>query len=178
MIWRVKTGERLSLASGVEVVEPRIEQQPGSGGNDEDEESPPAAPRQGVAVPPVATCFGPVAFSSDERLAAALSSPDTVALIDATSLRKVFSLSGHEAAVTWLAFSPDGSYLATASLDWTIKLWNTKTGALETTLKGHRQAVRAIRFSAKGKYLITIGDDTTKVWDLSYTASPLDKGAR
>ena len=39
-----------------------------------------------------------------------------------------YSMKGHKANVTWLAFHPNYTQLATASEDGSIKIWQFETG--------------------------------------------------
>jgi WD40 repeat protein len=43
-------------------------------------------------------------------------------------------LLGHEALITWVAFSPDGAFLASSSQDGTVRIWDPATGAQLRTL--------------------------------------------
>jgi WD40 repeat protein len=43
-------------------------------------------------------------------------------------------LLGHEALITWVAFSPDGAFLASSSQDGTVRIWDPRTGEALRTL--------------------------------------------
>ena len=77
------------------------------------------------------------------------------------------TLSGHEAAVTWIAFSPDGSKLLTCSMDSTAKLWDRATMKLEHTLSGHKGVLFTGSFSPDGRRVVTGSfDRTVRVWNV------------
>ncbi|MBI4615485.1 MAG: protein kinase [Planctomycetes bacterium] len=75
-------------------------------------------------------------------------------------------LSGHEAAISVVAWSPDGKRLASGSYDNTIRLRDGETGRAIATLEGHRDDVNSIAFSPDGKRLASGSDDNTvRLWD-------------
>ena len=79
---------------------------------------------------------------------------------------EAWTLRGHTAPVTAVAFSPDGTTLASASADSTIKIWNKKTGQLLRTLTGHVHGVCCIAYSPDGGLLASGGDDAyVRLWD-------------
>jgi WD40 repeat protein len=43
-------------------------------------------------------------------------------------------LLGHEALITWVAFSPNGAWLASSSQDGTVRIWDPRTGLALRTL--------------------------------------------
>jgi WD40 repeat protein len=100
--------------------------------------------------------------------------PTDVILMDAMTGREIFTLRGHTAFVSDLAFSPDGKRIATCGDEKAIKLWDAETGEEVFTLHGHVSGVRALRFSPDGLRLVSGGIDwTARVWD----ATPLSAEA-
>jgi WD40 repeat protein/serine/threonine protein kinase/DNA-binding XRE family transcriptional regulator len=82
--------------------------------------------------------------------------------------RLEFSLAGHSADVTGIAFSPDGRWLATSSADGAARLWDVQSHEEIAVLAGHEGAVNDLAFSPDGKVLATVGDDMTlRLWDLA-----------
>ena len=78
-----------------------------------------------------------------------------------------FTLQGHRAVITHLAFHPQYSVLASCSEDASIKLWDFEAGQFEKTLKGHTGTINYIAFDLQGKFLASCSSDLTiKLWDL------------
>ncbi|XP_040572716.1 lissencephaly-1 homolog [Lepeophtheirus salmonis] len=77
-----------------------------------------------------------------------------------------FSLSGHRAPVTRVAYHPIFSLVISSSEDATIKVWDFETGDYERTLKGHTDCVQDIGFDSPGKLLVSCSADMSiKIWD-------------
>lgn len=74
-------------------------------------------------------------------------------------------LSGHEAAVTDLAFSPDGKLLLTASVDRTLRLWDLTSDGEPLVLGGHTAAIAKVAFDPCGTRAFSAGEDgTIRIW--------------
>src|SRR5579864_6994353 len=85
-----------------------------------------------------------------------------------TAGQECTTLTGHDKAVRWLAYSPDGKTLASASMDHTIKLWDAASGKELKTLKGHKQSVRCVAYSPDGNTIASGGyDHAIKLWDVT-----------
>ena len=66
-----------------------------------------------------------------------------------------FSLQGHRAPITAIAFHPTFSAIVTCSEDTFIKVWDAESGEFERTLKGHTKTVQSIAIDPKGGNLGT-----------------------
>jgi platelet-activating factor acetylhydrolase IB subunit alpha len=61
-----------------------------------------------------------------------------------------YTLQGHRARVTKIAFHPSYNVVASAGEDAQIKIWDYELGELERSLKGHVGMVNGIEFSPNG----------------------------
>ncbi|WP_405652691.1 WD40 repeat domain-containing protein [Streptomyces sp. RK9] len=74
-------------------------------------------------------------------------------------------LTGHDDAVSEVAFAPDGT-LASVSRDRRIILWDPRRRTREAVLTGHHTWLRAVAFSPDGRAFATGGDDgRVLLWD-------------
>lgn len=80
----------------------------------------------------------------------------------------LFTMQGHTAAVTSIAFSTNGGLLASGSVDNTLRLWRFNEGLLLRTMRGHPFPVLAVDFSPNGTTLATGSTDgLVRIWELS-----------
>jgi WD40 repeat protein len=88
------------------------------------------------------------------------------------------TLTGHDGAISTMAYSPDGKRLATAGADKAVIVWDADTGKELLTLRGHTCELCGVSFSPDGKHLVSAGVKRpvsirdrglgeVKVWDLA-----------
>jgi WD40 repeat protein len=70
-------------------------------------------------------------------------------------------VSGHNGAVTAIAFSPQGERFASGSSDGTIKIWNAESRKLLVLLKGSAATIFSVAFGADGHTLVSSTTDGT-----------------
>lgn len=91
-----------------------------------------------------------------------------------------YTLRGHTAEVTSVAWSPNGATLASASVDTTVRLWNSSTHQTTQTYHGHNKQVLSVIWNNTGDQLASGGlDNTVQVWNTTaqMTHGPFDLGA-
>ncbi|MCT7977948.1 WD40 repeat domain-containing protein, partial [Laspinema olomoucense] len=81
---------------------------------------------------------------------------------------EIHTLTGHQDAVTSIAFSLDDKTIASGSGDKTIKLWNVETGEEIHTLTGHQDAVTSIAFSPDSKTLAFSSGNTIYIRNIDF----------
>jgi WD40 repeat protein/tRNA A-37 threonylcarbamoyl transferase component Bud32 len=109
-----------------------------------------------------------LAYSADGRwLAVAAADEKTVQLLDARTHETIAEFSGHEGAVSSVAFSPDSCCLASCSHDRTVRLWPIDGGECRV-LRGHPDVVYAVAFHPDGTRLATAArDGAIWLWDVA-----------
>ncbi len=119
---------------------------------------------------------GPLAYSDDGRqLVAGGAAPQEATVWNLATGRLAFSLRGHAAAITALAFAPDGRRIVSAGQDRAIKLWDGDTGREVLTLQVPMGAATSIAFSPDGTRLYAASaNGTVRVWDATPLPQPAD----
>jgi WD40 repeat protein/serine/threonine protein kinase len=85
----------------------------------------------------------------------------------------LFSLLGHSAIVSDVAYSPDGTLIVTGSHNGSAKVWDARTGERLRDLKGHSRGMMSVAFSPDGKHILTRGtDEASRISDAA-TGEPL-----
>ncbi|TFG82810.1 MAG: WD40 repeat domain-containing protein [Spirochaetales bacterium] len=121
-----------------------------------------------IAVLPIQSNVGDVAFSPDGQILATGSDDNLARLWNANDFRLMRTLEGHSHFVNGVAFSPDGSLLATGSHDGTVGIWEVATGRRLATLSGHGQPVLRIAFDPSGTLLASASwDGTVRLWGVA-----------
>jgi WD40 repeat protein len=86
---------------------------------------------------------------------------------------QVAVLTGHENALTDIAFSRNGREIVTASEDRTVRVWNVATSLNTSVLRGHTQRVTFASFSGlrRGPTVISASlDGTARTWLHRFTS--------
>ena len=107
-----------------------------------------------------------------ERFIAAGTEDGTIAYFEAQSSQRIYSLTGHTAAVRSLSYSEDGRYLFSGSTDRTVRIFDLTLGRTLHTLSGHTDAVVLVHSMrtplVTGEQLITAdAGGTVHIWDIS-----------
>jgi WD40 repeat protein/predicted Ser/Thr protein kinase len=82
---------------------------------------------------------------------------------DASSGKKLKTLSGHDDTIWSMSYSPDGTRIVSGGNDKTVRVWNAVTGAGIMTLHGHgdwpeqpwMSPVSSVTFSPNGEYIVS-----------------------
>lgn len=80
----------------------------------------------------------------------------------------LYTLDGHEAEISRIAWSPDGQKLASASEDRTVRVWDAKTWKPYRTLRGHSAKVYSVAWSPDSRVVAADGwDGTVLLWNIA-----------
>jgi hypothetical protein len=108
-----------------------------------------------------------IVFSRDgKRLLAGRTLDGGIQVWDAATGRQAAALTGHDFAVTTMAFSPDGTRFISGSLDRTLWVWDAVHLQPLLRLRGHDYGVESLAFSPDGQQVASISSDgTVHLWD-------------
>ena len=106
-----------------------------------------------------------LAFSPDGKRLAIACGDNMIRLWDVNQGKVVYTLRGHDGAVTSVAFSHDGKQLASGSEDDTIKLWNPQSEQAVKTLTGHASSVTSVAFGKNGQLISGGWDGAVRLWN-------------
>jgi WD40 repeat protein len=96
------------------------------------------------------------------------SSAGEVKLIQVADGSEGSVLTGHENAVTAVAYAPDGKLLASGSADRSVRLWDPVQEQPLAILRGHGSPVQCIAFTPDGRTLASAGTDgVVRLWDVA-----------
>src|SRR5262249_56405775 len=83
-----------------------------------------------------------------------------VVVWDTQTQELAHELTGHDGAVTAVAYSPDGRWLVSGGDDRTLRVWDAATGAAAAVHELDTQ-VKALCFAPDGRTLFTGNGNTT-----------------
>ncbi|MET0787890.1 MAG: hypothetical protein ABWY33_01490, partial [Cellulomonas sp.] len=109
---------------------------------------------------------GIIALSPDGTTLAR-SDADGVAVLDARTFERRYTLVAESEGVSALDFGPDGSRLAAGYADGTIIVWDVPTRGQVRTLHGHTREVTDLAFNPDGETLYSVAPDRLLLaWDV------------
>jgi WD40 repeat protein len=115
-----------------------------------------------------------VSFSPDGQYIATASSDKTGQVWSAKSGEQLFTLVGHEEAVTDIIYSPDGNLIATTGDDMRAKIWDARNGKVLNTLGTINRDIYSIAFSHDGTRLVTAGQSgRIRIYRVAYSSEEL-----
>ena len=115
-------------------------------------------------------------YDAAEKLAAQANKlnpgqPETKALLEQILKEyggELLTMTGHNGAITSVAYSPDGKFVLSGSDDKTLKLWNAADGKEVRTFIGHHGAVTGVAYSPDGNAAASgSADGTVRLWDVA-----------
>jgi WD40 repeat protein len=113
-----------------------------------------------------------VIFSPDSQMIVSGGEDKIVRIWNASTGKRIFSLNGHQDLISAVAFSPNSQMIVSSSRDKTIRLWNAITGKpIGEPLTDNTNTITSVAFSPDGKQIISSGDNTLRVWDITWTDS-------
>lgn len=114
-----------------------------------------------------------VALSPDGTKLALAGKDGTLRLVTAAEFKELVKFeSGHQGAITGLAFTANAQTLASVGVDRSLRYWNALNGQLIATVGAHTTGVNAVAVNPGAAAAYTVGDDGfLKFWSLPATAS-------
>ncbi len=106
-------------------------------------------------------------LSDQKELIAVGGTDGTLTLVDAKSLKKLWTAKEHRQFISRPSFSRDKTLLVTPSDDDTAIVWDVKTGKMISRLEGHAQSVIGADFLPGNTRVVTASlDKTVRLWDV------------
>jgi hypothetical protein len=79
----------------------------------------------------------------------------------------MWTLSGHDGAVTSVAASHDKKYIVSGSRDKSIIIWEPSMGKLFKRLKGAKSAITSVDISPTGEHIVSgLEDNSVNIWNM------------
>ncbi len=115
---------------------------------------------------PGQTQFTGIAFNPQNNNLVTGSGDNSAKVWDVTTGELIYTLAGHNGAVSAVAYSADGEQIVTGSQDSIVRLWRTGTGTEPIILSGHSAPINALAYNEDGTQIATASDDNTAiVWN-------------
>ena len=112
--------------------------------------------------------IGPVGWSEEGHLAAAVNIDHTIHLFDVHRGCQLYRLTAHDHSIWKLCFSLDRQWLASGDTSGCVCVWDIRSGELRYRLHGHQAAITALAFAAGGGWLASAAvDGTLCLWDVT-----------